>query len=128
MSIPTDPAKIARAVVRHVRNSHAIGKLVVDTAVRGVTTKFGPPTRASSEPNRASSVDAANEAAASTTQAEPYEGLPLPVAQWALLSSGDVVDMVSGCDDATVRVIGAYEEAHRRRRLVIQAVKNRLGQ
>ena len=39
MTIPTDPVKAARALARHVRNSHAIGKVVVDTALRGVTGK-----------------------------------------------------------------------------------------
>lgn len=53
-------------------------------------------------------------------------GLPLPEHEWRLLSSGDVVNAIDGCDDDTVRAIGLYEDTHRRRRLVIEAVRRRL--
>jgi len=124
MTIPTDPVKAARALARHLRNSHAIGKVVVDTALRSVTGKVrsgssgAPEAPVSDSPTPSEPAD----------EQDPYVGLPLPVAQWALLSSGDVVDMIENCDVAAVRAIGAFEETHRRRRLVVQAVKNRLAQ
>jgi|GEM_PF-2198079 len=120
-----DPAKVARAVVRHVRNSHAIGKLVLDTALQRFSGKAH---------GAASDVGERSTDVASGFDVVPgggdkpasYDGLPLPVAEWALLRSGEVVDMIERCDDEAVRAIGAYEEVHRRRRLVVQAVKNRL--
>ena len=125
MTIPVDPAKAARAMARHVRNSHAIGKLVVDTALRGLSAKAQKTSVAEDPP---SSTPAHGSVPDPSDQSPNYERLPLPVAQWALLSSGDVVDMIERCDDETVRAIGAFEESHRRRRLVVQAVKNRLAQ
>ena len=125
MTIPVDPAKVARTLVRHVRNSHAIGKLVVDTALRGLSAKSQKTSVAENPP---SSTPSHGSVPDPSDQTPNYERLPLPVAQWALLSSGDVVDMIERCDDEAVRAIGAYEQSHRRRRLVIQAVKNRLAE
>lgn len=127
MTLPVDPVKVASAVARHVRNSHAIGKLVVDTALRGISAKSQRNSSAESQPPTTPTHDSAPDDHLAD-QATNYEGLPLPVAQWALLSSGDVVDMIDRCDDAAVRAIGAFEESHRRRRLVVQAVKNRLAE
>jgi len=127
MTIPVDPAKVARAMVRHVRNSHAIGKLVVDTALRGMAGKARG--SASVSPDvPPSTVPGPSEVRDGDVSAPSDDALPLPVAQWALLSSGDVVDMIKRCDDDVVRAIGAYEQSHRRRRLVVQAVKNRLAE
>lgn len=53
-------------------------------------------------------------------------GLPLAEEDWRLLSSGDVVTLIETSDNDTVRAIGLYEESHRRRRLVIEAVRRRL--
>ena len=117
MSFPPDPSSLVRAVGRHVRNSHAIGKLVVDTVV-GRLTKATPPKSQGAAPK-----DAPTPADAPG----PVTGLPLPENEWALLSSGDVVDMIDRCDDAAVRAIAEFEENHRRRRLVMQAVKRRIG-
>lgn len=127
MTIPVDPAKAARAVMRHVRNSHAIGKLVVDTALRGFSAKLHQTSTTESQ-KPTIPADGLVSDDRPVAQVNNYEGLPLPVAQWALLSSGDVVDMIDRCDDTAVRAIGAFEESHRRRRLVVQAVKNRLAQ
>jgi hypothetical protein len=123
MTIPTDPVKAARGLVRHVRNSHAIGKAVFDTALRGVTGKLRD--ESSGAPRGPASTSPAT--SGPPAEEDPYAGLPLPVARWALLTSGEVVDMIEDCDDTAVRAIGAFEETHRRRRLVIQAVKNRLA-
>lgn len=125
MTIPSDPSQVARAVVRHVRNSHAIGKLIVESALRGVTKGRPGPQPSGSDPEGAPTQ---NQAGESPTSVDAYGDLPLPPAEWALLSSGDVVDMIGRCDDSAVRAIGAFEEAHRRRRLVIQAVRGKLGQ
>ncbi len=124
MTIPTDPIKAAKGLARHVRNSHAIGKLVVDTALRGLT---GSGRGGSSSGSQAPASDCPAPSGPPAEQ-DLYVGLPLPVAQWALLSSGDVVDMIKNCGEDAVRAIGAFEESHRRRRLVVQAVKNRLAQ
>jgi len=125
MTFPSDPSQVARAVVRHVRNSHAIGKLIVESALQGVTK--GRPGTQSSDP-RPEGTAMQNQVGDSPTTVDEYVHLPLPPAEWALLSSGDVVDMIGRCDDSAVRAIGAFEEAHRRRRLVIQAVRGKLGQ
>jgi len=61
-----------------------------------------------------------------TTHSEAVVGLPLAEDEWRLLSSGDVVTMIESSDTDTVRAIGLYEETHRRRRLVIEAVRRRL--
>lgn len=116
----SDPVALARAIERHLRNSHAIGKLIVD----GVWTRLvggGSPTR------RGGDAPAATPPDAGSTVEAPVTGLPLAEAEWALLSSGDVVYKIDECDDATVRAIGDFEESHRRRRLVIEAVRRRLG-
>lgn len=116
MTFGPTPAQVAKAVERHLRNSHAIGRLVVD----GVISRISPRGTAG--------------AGSTETQAPPQAsvpdssgaGLPLPEDQWRLLSSGDVVNAIDDCDDETVRAIGRYEESHRRRRLVIEAVRRRL--
>lgn len=125
MTIPSDPSEVVRALTRHVRNSHAIGKLVVETALRGIS-KGRPRSQSSNSGTEATAQQSpAGEPPASV---DAYGDLPLPPSEWALLSSGDVVDMIGRCDDSAVRAIGAFEEAHRRRRLVIQAVRGRLEQ
>ena len=115
-----DPKTIARALERHLRNSHAIGKLIVDGVWMRLVGGGSRPSGGGDEP-----VPAAT--SADSTHAAPVSGLPLAESEWALLSSGDVVNKIAECDDATVRAIGNYEESHRRRRLVIEAVRRRLG-
>lgn len=117
MSFPPDPSSLVRAVGRHVRNSHAIGKLVVDTVVGRLTKATSTRSQGAAPKDAPTPADAPG----------PVTGLPLPENEWALLSSGDVVDMIDRCDDAAVRAIGEFEENHRRRRLVLQAVKRRIG-
>lgn len=119
MTFSRNPAKMAEAVQRHLRNSHAIGRLVVG----GVLSRL---------PGAGH-----NQAGEKTIPDQPFvhsggeslpdvEGLPLPEDEWSVLGSGDVVDVVRHAGIDTVRAIGRYEESHRRRRLVIEAVRRRL--
>ncbi|MFM7094142.1 MAG: hypothetical protein ACKOYL_06255, partial [Actinomycetota bacterium] len=82
MTIPVDPAKVVRAVTRHVRNSHAIGKLVVDTALRGMTGMARGSASASPDAST-STVPGVSEVQHGGASAHSYDALPLPVAQWA---------------------------------------------
>lgn len=116
----TDPTALVRSIERHLRNSHALGKLIVD----GVWSRLNG---GSVKPSGGSDTSATTPTPADTGQGAAVPGLPMTEAEWALLSSGDVVNKIDECDDATVRAIGAYEETHRRRRLVIEAVRRRLG-
>lgn len=119
MTFGPTPSQVAKAVERHLRNSHAIGRLVVDGVIARISGPRGTPgPRPHSEPQAA--------APASTGRESEAVGLPLPEDEWRLLSSGDVVNAINDCDDATVSAIGRYEESHRRRRLVIEAVRRRL--
>ena len=116
MTFGPTPAQVAKAVERHLRNSHAIGRLVVDGVISRISPRgtAGSSSTETQEPPQASVSDSSG------------AGLPLPEDQWRLLSSGDVVNAIDDCDDETVRAIGRYEESHRRRRLVIEAVRRRL--
>jgi len=111
------PSQVAKSIERHVRNSHAIGRLIVD----GVLSRLSGPPRTPTPTS--TPVPTATEA---TTESKAVVGLPLAEDEWRLLSSGDVVTMIESSDDDTVRAIGLYEETHRRRRLVIEAVRRRL--
>lgn len=117
MTFGPSPSQVAKSIERHVRNSHAIGRLIVD----GVLSRLSGPPRTPTPTSTA--VPTVTESA---PQGESTVGLPLPEDEWRLLSSGDVVTMIESSDDEAVRAIGRYEEAHRRRRLVIEAVRRRL--
>ena len=119
MTFGPTPAQVAKAVERHLRNSHAIGRLVVD----GVLSRISPRGAAGSDSAATQAPQAPPQGA---VQDSSGAGLPLPEDQWRLLSSGDVVNAIDDCNDETVRAIGRYEESHRRRRLVIEAVRRRL--
>lgn len=113
------PARVAKAIERHIRNSHAIGRLIVD----------GVLTRVSGKPSAAMSSSPVDPEPPTPPTIETMLGnvdLPRSEDEWKLLSSGDVVKIIDACDEATVRAIGRYEESHRRRRLVIEAVRRRL--
>ena len=118
MTFGPTPSQVVKAVERHVRNSHAIGRLIVD----GVLSRIS----GSRSADEAASTSQTAPDAAAPDRKDAAVGLPLPEAEWRLLSSGDVVSTIDGCDDETVRAIGRYEESHRRRRLVIEAVRRRL--
>lgn len=120
MIFGSSPARIVRNIERHVKNSHAIGRLIVDGVVSRLTGSNNPVPEAGPRVS-ASDVDEPQ------THSEAGEGLPLPVREWGLLSSGDVVAMIDRLEDDAVRAIGRFEESHRRRRLVIEAVRRRLG-
>lgn len=117
MTFGPSPSQVAKSIERHVRNSHAIGRLIVDGVLSRLSglprtpTPTSTPTPTATEP---------------APQDDSSLGLPLPEDEWRLLSSGDVVTMIESGDDEAVRAIGRYEEAHRRRRLVIEAVRRRL--
>lgn len=117
MTFGPSPSQVAKSIERHVRNSHAIGRLIVD----GVLSRLsGPPRTPTPTPTPAPT------ATESSTHSEAVVGLPLAEEDWRLLSSGDVVTLIETSDNDTVRAIGLYEESHRRRRLVIEAVRRRL--
>lgn len=119
MTFSPNPAEFAKAVERHLRNSHAIGRLVVGGVLSRLpgVGRHGEGERTNSDQTVVrSGVDPVSEA----------KGLPLPEDEWRVLGSGDVVEMVRHAEIDTVRAIGRYEESHRRRRLVIEAVRQRL--
>jgi hypothetical protein len=119
MTLGRTPSDAVRAFERHLRNSHAIGRLIVDGLVARVIRPV----------EQSPSAKPTTGGAESTTHKadDVPTDLPLPEEEWRLLSSGDVVEMLDRCDDDTVRAIGRYEDTHRRRRLVVEAVRRRLG-
>lgn len=113
------------AITRHVRTSHAVGRLVVDGFVARVFGWGGHASEAASSSRGESGPSAG--AAEFGDESSVTNDLPLPEAEFALLTSAEVVDLVARCDAAAVRAIGIYEQAHRKRRLVIEAVAARAG-
>lgn len=119
MTFGRSPVQLARIIERHVRNSHAIGRLVVGGVLARVPIIRNESPKAPPEPAAAQTAPMGE----STSS-----GLPLPESEWKVLSSGDVVEIVRRSDAETVRAIGRFEETHRRRRLVIEAVRQKLDQ
>ncbi len=109
------------AIERHVRNSHAIGKLVVDSVVHrlGSLVRTAPRPR----PDDVATGDESRVVRDATTGSR----LPFAEGEYVSLTSGDVVELISRSDDDTVRAIGDFESQHRRRRLVLEAVARRVG-
>lgn len=118
MTFGPTPSQVVKAVERHLRNSHAIGRLVIDGLLSRISGSRGADDAvAPSQPTHATSA---------SDREDSGSGLPMPEIEWRLLSSGDVVNAIDDCDDETVRAIGRYEASHRRRRLVIEAVRRRI--
>ncbi len=110
---------------RHIRSSHAIGKFVVDGVVGRVWSILhlhGKTHEAGSTVSEG--VDTASPP--DSSDAEAGGGLPLAEADFALLTSADVVDLISRSTESEIRAIGEYERSHRRRRLVLEAVSARV--
>ena len=77
---------------------------------------------AEAELNPAATANAAT--AAAVTAATEGEEAPVKKSKLPLIIA-IVVDLISRSNDAEVAAIGAYERAHRRRRLVLEAVAAR---
>ena len=112
--------KICRSTIasieKQIRASHALGKFIVESVVKRLVP---------SAPAKTESTTVSTETPSANAD-EGISGLPMPEAEFALLTSADVVDLVARSSDDEVRAIGAYEAQHRRRRLVIEAVKARI--
>lgn len=107
------------AVERQVRTSHALGKFIVESAIGRVLRR-----RDNADPSPGSQPGPAT---APHVKADRTDvNLPIPEADFAILTSADVVDLINRSDDDEVRAIGEYELAHRRRRLVVEAVRARV--
>ena len=108
---------VIKLVERQLRASHAIGKLIVDGVLGRAASVFSP-TAAGDNTTTGTPTTAEH-----STSTEP--ALPVPSADFALLTSAEVVDLISRSSDVEVAAIGAYERQHRRRRLVLEAVAAR---
>ena len=113
---------------RHIKSSHAVGKFIVDGVVGrawSTLTSFGKKyddgAIIKEDPHQAWVPDNSGAQTA-------VIGLPLGEADFALLTSAEVVDLISRSTDSQVEAIGEYERGHRRRRLVLEAVNARASQ
>lgn len=119
--------KSAALVQKQIQASHALGKFIVDS----VLDRVGRFVRQQA-PDKSTSVMSS---ALADSQSEPADvqvddavgRLPIPESEFALLTSADVVALVNRSSTDDVRAIGEYEMTHRRRRLVIEAVKAKTG-
>ena len=110
---------------RHIRSSHAVGKLIVDGVVGRLWSTLTK--HSTSQGDGAVGGQSLNSDAPQAAQADGKEGTALPLSEsdFALLTSAEVVDLIARSTDSEVRAIGDYEQTHRRRRLVLQAVSAR---
>ena len=118
---------VIRSVERQLRASHAIGKFIVDGVIGRVVSVFGSTASraATTTGTPATAAHSASTDQAPTTTATTESEIPIPAADFALLTSAEVVNLISHSSNAEVAAIGAYERAHRRRRLVLEAVAAR---
>ena len=118
---------VIKSIERQLRASHAIGKFIVDGVIGRVVSVFSPTASRATTTNDTSATaqhsESSDQAPTGATTTGP--GLPIPSTDFALLTSAEVVDLISRSNDAEVAAIGAYERAHRRRRLVLEAVAAR---
>lgn len=105
-----------------VRTSRTVGQFVVDSGVAAIRTRLGGDTP-SSTPSAPSTSEPTPGATHSTVTASPA----LPVADYDLLTSAQVVELVDTLDPDAVRAVLDYEMGHRRRRLVVEATQRRLA-
>ena len=112
---------------RHIRSSHAIGKFIVDGVVGRVWSMVN--LQGKTHEGRATVAEHVDTASPpDSSDAAAGGGLPLAEADFALLTSADVVDLISRSTESEIRAIGEYERSHRRRRLVLEAVSARITQ
>jgi len=119
-----DCADVMKAFERHVKSSHALGKFVVESVLGRVRSTFFHHT----DNGRVQAAVTVTDPVESASSAAPITGLPVDESEFALLTSAEVVNLISRSTDVQVRAIGEYERSHRRRRLVLEAVATRVGQ
>ena len=110
---------------RHIRSSHAIGKFIVDGAVGRLWSTLAKLITPESGGTQGGQVPNSDTEQPARTNADAGTALPLSESDFALLTSAEVVDLIARSTDSEVRAIGDYEQSHRRRRLVLQAVSAR---
>ena len=112
---------------RHIKSSHAIGKFIVEGALGRAWEMLNPHDKAR-KGDAAMSQDDHTDSPPDSSDAAASDGLPVAEAEFALLTSADVVDLISRSTESEIRAIGEYERGHRRRRLVLEAVSARITQ
>jgi hypothetical protein len=114
----------AREVLKRcnqIRQSRTIGEFVVNSGVAEVRRRFAP--------SSATSPTSANSQSDSRVDTTPVaaEGPQMPVADYDLLTSAQVVELLDTLDSVAVRTVLDYEMTHRRRRLVVEAAQRLLA-
>ena len=115
-----------------VRTSRTVGQFVVDSGVAALRSRLAgtapsPAPDTSSAPQGASPpADSASGTSASTPSASGTSA-STPVADYDLLTSAQVVELIDTLDPGTVRAVLDYEMDHRRRRLVVEAAQRHLA-
>jgi hypothetical protein len=115
-----------------LRASRAVGEFVVSSGLSALTTKLSsgkatvPTGGKATVPTggKATSPAPAEQVSVSETHQSAAPGpSSLPVEGYELLTSAQVVDLLTTVDAATAQRIFDYEMNHRRRRLVIEAAQ-----
>jgi hypothetical protein len=128
--VGTTAASVAQTCAREglkqldkLRASRAVGEFVVSSGLAVLTSRFSSGTAtnisngtAISDPAEPSQGSEAHQPAAPAPSSPPVEG-------YELLTSAQVVDLLTTVDAATTQRIFDYEMNHRRRRLVIEAAQ-----
>ncbi len=112
----------AREVLKRcaqVRQSRTIGEFVFNSGIAELRRRFTPPHRsAAPEATVPATVASASPREPTTSPAESA-----PIADYELLTSAQVVELLETFGKETVRTVLEYELTHRRRRLVVEAAQ-----
>jgi hypothetical protein len=107
-----------------LRASRAVGEFVVSSGLSALTTKLSSGNATVPTGGKATSPAPAEQVSVSETHQSAAPGpSSLPVEGYELLTSAQVVDLLTTVDAATAQRIFDYEMNHRRRRLVIEAAQ-----
>jgi hypothetical protein len=104
-----------------VRQSRTIGEFIVTSGVSEIRRRFAP--AATSSPR---SPDSHTDSAPDATPTVD-DVASMPVADYDLLTSAQVVELFDTLDLEVVRTVLDYEMTHRRRRLVVEAAQRLLA-
>lgn len=123
----TNVAKSVRRAEQQVKTSHMLGRFVVTGAEQFLRSKFGP-SATSASPSAPTGHHAATEDNSAKQPADPAPSEVLaPLDDYDLLTSAQVVELLATMSAAERQRVWEYENAHRRRRTILESSRTTDG-
>lgn len=117
----TTVAKNIRRVEQQVKTSHMLGRFVVTGAEQFIRTKYATPRTPTTTVVSKEVKKEAEEVVVEHVPVDPQADVHIPLEDYDLLTSSQVVELLGSMSPSERQAVWNYENAHRRRRTILES-------